>query len=458
MNASAGNLGLRALGRALLALGLALAPSAQSSLAVELELSIQPEAQRLVVVGRVPGLSPQHVHSLVGRGLAPPPDVSMRLEDDKLRYEYALPLDAPGVPSGTSAVRTPEVVAGFGQHFFLRPAAPAELAIELRLTLPAGWSAASTSGTGELLRFASWDELWDSLYCWGPIELSASDPDESGPGLLVASHGAPAGTAASLRDDTWALHRAQERWFESPRPARALFVLLWTQAPGTSSAFEGLHANGRMGSSILLFRPADSVRERLEERFYLAHELAHDWLPSPGTQGLGEWFDEGLPSLAGLQSLGLSGLISPAELALTLSMQWRSMSMLDQAGVSQGRHYPEGLLRCLLLELGLRRASSGERGLRELTLACMRRAPEAAPLDVPKLARLADELTPADSALDLPALLAADVVEALERELVGSGLRLDRAQILVHASPADADEERFLRTLLSPPLPTHDRR
>lgn len=224
-----------------------------------------------------------------------------------LRYVVpAAPANLPHHGPITYLQSTGGGLSGAFGSFLLAPRWNNPLSIAVRWHLPAGQMAVSNVQIGNVERRVTFSSLADTLFVAGPlIYAPATLSDHT---LVVAGLARPQSEVDGARQWFSSAFSAMRRAFGSSVDGyRIMFFSHDRQAfdSGTSRA-----------GGFLYFVPAGRHLDDEQNHATIAHEMVHSFVAEyqPGTDGPGDWYNEGIADYAAIVVPNAAGLYTPREL------------------------------------------------------------------------------------------------------------------------------------------------
>lgn len=265
---------------------------------------------------------------------------------------------------------------------------------EVRYELPPGWRTACALDAGEdgTLLAPSWWRLEDSPALFSPT-LDTAEFTVDGIAHAVSLHGGPPDRAELLAERCRRIVEAARDWMQGLPYPRYHFLLASSPSESGGAGLE--HAN----STLIVTSPA--LLDTPDYDHLLAHEYFHAWcaerihvaaLDRPdftvplrtGTiwvnEGITEYFCRHLLVSAGLRDrrqffaeLAEEGRMARMLARMTGEQSWTEVSRatpdwddMSDLMTFSAKHYPGGCVTMLALDLEMRAASGGERGIADL--------------------------------------------------------------------------------------------
>jgi predicted metalloprotease with PDZ domain len=318
--------------------------------------------------------------------------------------------------------------AAFGKRLFALPSFRGDVAsIHVAVDVPDDWSASTSRGSGaDGLTFATLADLHESIFCLGDYRSTTFDVGTGADAIRVVVNvrGPAPVDDRVLFDGIQRIVAGQSAYFaRAPSlPIQAFALHFYGEdAPN----IPGFNAGAPTHSTIVGFH-TQSMDARNPELFgMLAHENLHSWIPLALRNELGAWFNEGLNDYVAYRALFDGGVHDMDQHVAFLDKWTREYRWLAQHDPESGAiPYRRGMLAGWVFDIELRRATNGDRGLRDVLITLLDRARAGERVSRSDFLDALRAVGGRDFSALYRELVEADAAIEIERHLEGSDFRL----------------------------------
>jgi predicted metalloprotease with PDZ domain len=342
-------------------------------LALEYDVSIQPEKLELSVTGALRGYNGPPSRQFSGRGLGAQFEIaSSKAADGSMEFSYRFPVAQAAFKDPRQPVLAPEFFTGFANRFLALPGIDLEKIqrVKLKVHAPEGWPVVTSRGPGAAVELSSVDDLMGVLVCAGDYSAYQFDLAHRGSDASTRFHVAIRGKRdwddKVFVDQFKRIARGQMDFFGGAHPAPVQFLALHLLTDGEKPGIPGFNRRVPAHDTILAVHTPDRPRDHFEFLGLLAHEHLHNWYPNAMQSDLGPWFKEGLTDYVAYRGLLANGLHDRAQFTAMLSKWHREYHLCLERNDQRLMPYRRGMLAAWVFDIELRRATEGKRGLTEV--------------------------------------------------------------------------------------------